>query len=130
VRRFYADENFPPPVAEALRELGHDVLTVLEAGQAEQAIPDEEVPAFAVGQNRTVLTLNRKHFVRLHATHPHHAGIVVCTFDADFAGQAERIHAAVGAQSGTATHQSKPTCSSRVVSSTFILKIGELRSIA
>ena len=93
--RFYADENFPLPVVEALRKLGHDILTVLEAGQAEQAIPDAEVLAFAEGQNRTVLTLNRKHFVRLHVAHPNHLGIV-CTFDPDFAGQA-----AVGAQSST-----------------------------
>jgi len=38
VARFYADENFPLPVVEALHELGHDILTVLEAGQAEQDI--------------------------------------------------------------------------------------------
>jgi hypothetical protein len=29
--RFYADENFPRPVVERLRALGHDVLTALEA---------------------------------------------------------------------------------------------------
>ena len=44
--RLYADENFPFPVVEALRNFGHDVLTVLEADQAEQAIPDDEVLAF------------------------------------------------------------------------------------
>ena len=91
--RLYADENFPLPVAAALRELGHDVLTVLDAGQAEQRVTDEEVLAFAAGQNRAVLTLNRKHFIRLHNTKPEHAGIVVCTFDPDFGGQAERVHA-------------------------------------
>jgi hypothetical protein len=31
--RLYADENFPPPVVERLRELGHDVQTVQEAGK-------------------------------------------------------------------------------------------------
>lgn len=89
----YSNENFPKPVVEELRRLGHDVLTVLEAGNADQAIEDDEVLAFAVGLERTVLTLNRKHFIRLHREQPNHAGIVICTFDPDFPGQAERIHA-------------------------------------
>jgi len=33
----------------------------------------------------------------LHGKTANHKGIVVCTVDADFAGQAERIHAAVEA---------------------------------
>ena len=49
----------------------------------------------ATADRRAVLTLNRKHFVRLHHTSPNHAGIVVCTVDADFEGQAQRIHDAV-----------------------------------
>jgi hypothetical protein len=68
------------------------VLTVEGAGRSGQAVPDEEVLAFAVSQGRTVLTLNRRHFVRLHASQPDHAGIIVCTFDPDFDGQAQRIH--------------------------------------
>ncbi len=96
--RFYADENFPLPVVEALRGFGHDVLTVLEAGKAEQAVSDEEVLAFATSRERAVLTLNRKHFIRLHREHPDHAGVIVCTFDPDSVGQAERIHAAVDVQ--------------------------------
>jgi Domain of unknown function (DUF5615) len=31
---FYAHEQFPLPVVECLRELGHDVLTVRESGNA------------------------------------------------------------------------------------------------
>lgn len=94
----YSNENFPRPVVEELRRLGHDVLTVLEAGKAEQAIGDAEVLAFAKGLGRAVLTLNRKHFIRLHREQPLHAGIVVCTYDPDFVGQAERIHAALQLQ--------------------------------
>lgn len=96
--RFYADENFPLPVVEHLRVLGHDVLTTLESGKAEQRIPDEEVLSFATENNRVVITLNRKHFIRLHTEQPNHSGIVVCTFDADFEGQAERIDAAIKEQ--------------------------------
>ena len=40
---FYADENFHLEVVEALRRLGHDVVTALEAGQANQAITDESL---------------------------------------------------------------------------------------
>ncbi len=91
----YSNENFPQPVVEELRRLGHDVVTVLEAGKASQAIEDEVVLAYAVSLGRALLTLNRKHFIRLHHLRPDHAGIVICTFDADFVGQAERIHVAI-----------------------------------
>ncbi len=97
--QFYADENFPQPVVEELRELGHDVLTTSESGKAEQKIPDEAVLSFATESNRVLLTLNRKHFIRLHKERPNHAGIVVCTFDPDFVGQAHRIHLATIEQS-------------------------------
>ena len=93
--QLYADENFPQPVVEQLRELGHGVLTTSESGKAGQKIPDEEVLLFAVDNNRILLTLNRKHFIRLHNDHPAHAGIIVCTFDPDFEGQAHRIHSAI-----------------------------------
>jgi Domain of unknown function (DUF5615) len=52
----YADENFPAPTVEALRRLGHDVLTAREAGQADAGIPDVDVLAFAHARGRAVLT--------------------------------------------------------------------------
>jgi hypothetical protein len=93
--RLYSNENFPLPVVQELRRLGHDVLTSVEAGNAGIAIPDDQVLAFATSQGRAVLTLNRKHFIRLHRESPKHGGIVACTFDADFRGQAARIHSAI-----------------------------------
>lgn len=93
--RFYSNENFPIPVVHELRRLGHDVLTVFEAGHANQSVPDEEVLVFASSENRAVLTINRKHFVRLHRQRPDHSGIVVCSLDTDFVGQADRIDTAV-----------------------------------
>jgi hypothetical protein len=89
--RLYGNENFPLPVIETLRQLGHDVLTVLESGHAGQAWPDNEVLAFATRKGRALLTLNRKHFIALHKESPAHAGIIGCTFDADFLAQAARI---------------------------------------
>ena len=86
------------PVVEELRRLGHDVLTIQETGKAELSVPDDEILAFASAQGRAVLTLNRKHFIRLHRTNPEPAGIIVCTFDPDFIAQARRIHAAIASK--------------------------------
>lgn len=91
----YSNENFPLPVVQGLRKLGHDVLTIAETGQAGSGVPDAEVLAYASELNRAVLTLNRKDFIRLHIASSRHAGIIACTFDPDFLGQAERVHQAI-----------------------------------
>jgi hypothetical protein len=91
----YADENFRLPVVLALRQLGHDVLTAREAGQAGQGIPDPDVLAFAISQRRAVLTQNRRHFIRLHRQTHTHCGIIVCTQDPDAVALARRIHQAL-----------------------------------
>jgi hypothetical protein len=93
--RLYSNENFPIPAVEALRELGHDIITCHDAGQCNRKIPDEEVLGYATSENRALLTLNRKHFVKLHKTKPGHSGIIVCSVDADFRVQASRIHTAI-----------------------------------
>ena len=93
--RLYSNENFPLPVVERLRQLGHDVLTVQQTGKAGQAWPDEAVLSFALSEDRILLTLNRRHFLRLHSAGTPHAGVIACTVDADFSGQAERIHHAI-----------------------------------
>ena len=89
---FYANENFPFPVVEELRRLGHDVVTTRDAGNSGTAISDADVLEFATKQGRAVLTLNRKHFITLRRQRPSYAGIVVCTVDRDFMAQARRIH--------------------------------------
>lgn len=93
--RLYADEQFPYLTSNHLRQLGHDVLTVQEAGKANQGIPDDEVLAFATEQARAILTLNRRDFIRLHNQDPNHAGIIACTDDADKIQLAERINTAI-----------------------------------
>jgi Domain of unknown function (DUF5615) len=93
--RLYSNENFPLPAVKALRALGHDVLTTSEAGKADQSIPDDEVLAFATNQHRVLVTFNRKHFVRLHNSKGIHAGIIVCTYDANFEALAHRVHEAL-----------------------------------
>jgi hypothetical protein len=99
VSRLFADENFPLPVVEELRVLGHDVLTMYETGKAGQGVSDAEVLEYAVAERRTILTLNRKHFVQLHRQRPNHAGIDVCTSNCNFTAQGRRIHSAIAAQS-------------------------------
>ncbi|NCQ69207.1 MAG: hypothetical protein GPJ27_08385 [Microcystis aeruginosa L111-01] len=76
--KLYADEPFPLPVIRILRSLGYDILTVQEAGKAEQKIPDSEVLHYAISLNRAVLTMNRRDFIRLHAQTSQHQGIVIC----------------------------------------------------
>jgi hypothetical protein len=94
----YSNENFPLPVVLRLRALGHDVLTIQETGKADQAMADPDVLAFATKEGRAVLTLNRLHFIRLHRRSAGHSGIIVCTFDRDFEGQARRIHEGITAR--------------------------------
>ena len=87
----YADENFPLPVVEELRRLGFDVLTMQEDEKANQSLTDDVVLSIANEKERAFLTLNRKHFIQLHKQRPNHHGIIVCTFDPNFVGQARRI---------------------------------------
>ena len=94
--KFYSNENFPLQVFRQLRLLGHDVLTSLEAGQANRRIPDDDVLRFAALDARILLTQNRRDFLKLHNSGVvSHSGIVLCTADPDFIGQAVRIDQAL-----------------------------------
>jgi predicted nuclease of predicted toxin-antitoxin system len=87
----YADEQFPLPVVMRLRNNGYDILTVQDAGNANQAIPDDEVLIFATSQNRAVITQNRRDFIWLHNQGLNHAGIIVCSKNLDWDGFATEI---------------------------------------
>lgn len=95
--RLYANENFPFPAVGKLRQFGYNILTSQEAGNAGQAVADEDVLKFAVRTDRAVITLNRRHFVRLHTKFGPHAGIVVCSYDPDSERLAQRVHEALQA---------------------------------
>jgi len=71
------------------------MLTVQEARQGNQKIPDDEVLAFATNCDRAVLTLNRSDFIQLHRQSDLHAGIIACTENPDFDRLAIKIHEAV-----------------------------------
>jgi hypothetical protein len=95
--RLYANENYDFAIVVELRQLGHDVLTVAEAGNAGKGIPDTDVLAFALLQGRAVLTFNRRHFIRLHMQVQPHCGIIVCSDDKDRSALTARIHQALAA---------------------------------
>jgi len=110
VARLMADENVPLQVIEALRLLGHDVVLAGESRQGSGA-PDSVVLSEACLDQRAVLTLDRRDFIQLHRQQPDHEGIIVCTFDPDFVGQAARIHAALpsgGPLRGTLLRVNRP----------------------
>jgi hypothetical protein len=93
--RLYADEDFDLRVVDVLRQLGHDVVTPLQVGRANQGIPDEGVLTFALSEGRIVITFNRTDFKRLHRRGHAHSGIIVCTRDSDPAALAARVDAAL-----------------------------------
>ena len=93
----YADEDFPYPVVEELRRLGHDVLTAQEDGR--QTSPDAEILARAHSLGRVVLTHNRGEFERLHRQGKAHCGIISATHDhGNHVPLAHRIDAALAGQ--------------------------------
>jgi len=57
----FADENVNRGLVDALRSLGHDVLTAHQAGRANQKIPDPDQLAHATMLGRAVVTNNRRH---------------------------------------------------------------------
>ena len=96
--RLYADEQFPRAVSQLLRNMGHDVLTVQEAGNANLGIPDDQVLTFAISNNRAVVTINRLDFIKLHRANSEHLGIIICTNDSDRPRMATRINEAIATQ--------------------------------
>lgn len=69
------DEMYPPSLAERLCSAGHDVVaaTAVEVGLASRS--DEDVLAWALRNNRCVVTENVSDFARLAQQAPH-AGII------------------------------------------------------
>lgn len=90
--RFYANENLTFELVELLRQQGYDVLTSLEAGNANQRIPDDQVLRTATADNRAVLTFNRDDFLRLHRSGVNHSGIIICKDDSDLSGLSQALH--------------------------------------
>jgi hypothetical protein len=87
--RFYANENFPLPVVEELRKLGHIIITVQESQNT--MMKDSGIFEYIKKNNMVLLTLNRLHFIHIHNKNKDHPGIIVCTFDSNFKRLANNI---------------------------------------
>lgn len=90
--KFYANENVTLELVEMLRQLGHDVLTSYEAGNANQCIPDDQVLTTATTEGRAILTFNRDDFLALHRSGVDHSGIVVCKDDSTIRELGKVLH--------------------------------------
>jgi len=79
--RLLLDAHFDPAVAQAFRERGHDVVSVLDLGPHRYQAADAELLAFASTEQRAVVTRNVRDFVLLHSfwagEDRSHAGIVL-----------------------------------------------------
>ena len=47
-----ADENFPLPVVESLRRIGHDVVTMRDIGKAGESLADQAILLLATADDR------------------------------------------------------------------------------
>jgi hypothetical protein len=77
----YLDEDVDVELAELLKSDGHDVLTTVEAGNANSAMSDEDQLAFSTARNRILFTHNVKDFYPLVTewarSGKEHAGVIV-----------------------------------------------------
>jgi predicted nuclease of predicted toxin-antitoxin system len=77
--RLYLDEMIPVALAVILRQYGYDVLAANEVNMSGKS--DEEQLAFAVSNNRAIITFNIKDFPLLHQSWfsegKKHFGIIV-----------------------------------------------------
>src|SRR5262249_59015925 len=67
---------YPPSLAQRLRDAGHDVLAVLDIQVGLASHSDEDVLAWAVRNDRCVVTENIRDFARLAAPTVPHASII------------------------------------------------------
>lgn len=79
--KLYLNEHLSWYLAEQLRKYGFDVTTTIEVGMLED--DDEMQLAFAVLQQRAIVSINHRHFAPLHAKYMaegiDHWGIVLST---------------------------------------------------
>jgi hypothetical protein len=78
--RYLLDEDLSSRVAEGLRRLGIDAVSVHEVGRSDARIPDELQLQYAVSEGRAIVSFNREDFQRLdrewRESGRHHQGIV------------------------------------------------------
>ncbi|MEO0787106.1 MAG: DUF5615 family PIN-like protein [Bacteroidota bacterium] len=91
MHQLLADEDFPYPAVKRLREMGIDVITLQNLGLVGIGLEDALVLELGVRLKRSVLTCNRRDFIRLHKKGQSHFGIIVCTRNPDHESLADSI---------------------------------------
>ncbi len=89
---FYSNENFALDMVQMLRQLDYKVTTSYEAGQANQAIPDDAVLNYATNNKLILITFNRDDFIKLHQSSMNHSGIIICKTDRSYQEQIDFLH--------------------------------------
>jgi hypothetical protein len=93
--RLFADVMFPIQIVRALRLLGYEVRTAQQhqgTSRPDQPLTDEQILEAANDFRGAVLTLNDRHFVRLHfETHCTHKGIIICKHTSEYEKRAKEI---------------------------------------
>ncbi len=64
VPKLHLNEHLSWHLAEQLRKLGFDVTSTIESGMLED--DDQAQLAFAISQQRAIVSINHKHFTPLH----------------------------------------------------------------
>jgi predicted nuclease of predicted toxin-antitoxin system len=104
--RLLLDEMYPASLAEALRAVGVDVVTVIELGLGGRSDPD--IFTAAVEQVRAVLTENVGDFTHISAEHltagQHHHGVLIA-LSSRFSRRPAGIDSLVGAVCQVADQQ-------------------------
>jgi hypothetical protein len=96
--RLVAQDNFPLPVIEELRQFGHDIVTVPADGVSRDALAaNAALPRSPDARRRVWLTLDPDQSAGAHRAAPNHSGIVAVRPGKTYAGLAQRIHDALKA---------------------------------
>ena len=90
--KLHLNEHLSPRLAVQLRMHGYDVTSTLEMGMV--GVDDDEQLAFAVAEQRAIVTFNHKDFVVRHdqyqAAGEDHWGIVLSTVETIYELESER----------------------------------------
>src|SRR5260370_6152071 len=93
--KLFADAMFPIQIVHGLRRLGYVVATVQQyqgTSRPKRSLTDDQVIDAAIEFRGAVLTLNDRHFVRLHFDRPQtHRGIIICTETSEYVKRAKEI---------------------------------------
>lgn len=81
MRLLFADEHVPIAIVDELIQRGASVLTLKELDLENEGIADDRVLEIAARYSSTVITFNRKDFIKLHRREIPHGGIILCKYN-------------------------------------------------